>query len=216
MRDSNTHKLDKLWKHGLPDNLPPCFQEIKTAIDSALSGNFRAIHDITGRIAGNSSDFESYGTAFVRKADGEWAITNRILQTWSTIDFFGGRDYFPREWEMIGSQIRHALKDAHRWQTLQRYKNNGGIKEEHRKLLARLLWDMDPFRNDWVSLFVQGKRPFGNSGIEIDMIEILGWEFPPEDEDIPDEMIERVWQLFDELQFAIIDVLSIPAEPTHV
>jgi hypothetical protein len=135
------------------------------------AGDFKAVREITGRISGESTEFESYGTAHILKADGEWRIDNQDLITWSYVVFFGERDYFEEnEWVFFGNQIHGAIKEAHAWQTLQRYKSNGGLRTEHRKLLAKLIWGFDPFRFDGVCLYVGGKRPFGNSSIDCDMM----------------------------------------------
>jgi hypothetical protein len=75
--------------------------------------------------------------------------------------------------------------------------------------MSHLLWDLSLWRGDGISFYVQGKRPFGNSCIEGDMIEILGWEHDPEADEYPPGMSERSWDMFDELQFAIIDALAL-------
>jgi len=178
-------------------------------LEAATSGHWKPMRDVAQRIAVNDKcEFESYGTAFIPKVSGEWHISNSDMLTWADLAFFGRRDFFPENWGFFSHEVARALEEKRIWQTLERYKANGGVLEEHRKLLARLIWDINPWRGDGVSLYVQGKRPFGNSSREYDMVEILGWEFPPEDEDISDEMNERCWELFDELQFAIGDALA--------
>lgn len=157
---------------------------------------------------GKHIDFEHFRNhQLVPKVEGEWHITNSDLEFWANLCLFGDRDYFPKKWNWLSSPISDAVHKKRRWQTLQRYYESGGLKEDHKKLLSQMKWDLNLWRGDGVSLYVQGKRPFGNSAIEGDIIEILGWELESEADEIPMEMEERCWELFDELQFAVFDVL---------
>ena len=69
---------------------------------------------------------------------------------------------------------------------------------------------MSMWRGDGVSLYVQGKRPFGDSSRPQSMAWVLGWEWgEPGDEDpvMPESLREKCWDLFDELQFAVPAIL---------
>lgn len=81
---------------------------------------------------------------------------------------------------------------------------------QHCALLENMQWDMDFLRGDWVSLHVQGKRPFGNSGIAGDIIQHAGIEAEYDDMDgYSDEVEERAWDLFDELIFAAPEAAKV-------
>lgn len=85
-----------------------------------------------------------------------------------------------------------------------------GVTREHALLAAEMLWEMKLWRYCGVSLFVQGKRPFGNSGVECDIFEICGWEWEGEEMTKAEE--ERAWDLFDELVFAVPEMAREAAE----
>jgi len=58
------------------------------------------------------------------------------------------------------------------------------IKEkfpDYIKLLKRMQFERYKEGNDHVYIGVDGKRPFGNSSIELDIAEILGWKLPNDD-----------------------------------
>lgn len=141
---------------------------------------------------------------------GEWHITNHDMEFWADIGFFGDRDYLPDWWSIYASDISPALKAKRRWQASCRYRINGGLREEHRKLAAKLRFDVDCWRVDWASIYVDGKRPMGNSSREYDMAAALGWEIPENQDgerEMPPDMAELCWDLFDELPFAIHDMI---------
>ena len=215
-------QFEKLWKHASGTGK---ISEVMTEIHDALFAMFkhkidlRHLQPVVDRIANSRPDGDKYidpwayhGSAMILKVEGEWHITNSDLCLWRDICFFGDRDYFPNKWNWISSQITDALHSKRRWQTLSRYEANGGLSNDHKKLLAALKWDMSMWRGDGVSLYVGGKRPFGNSSIDCDMFETLGWDCDWEkwekENYEPVEETKRAWELFDELQFAIIDVLS--------
>ena len=208
---NNQEQMEKLWQHVTAQDtcISPCMEAVHAALlEAARMNHRRPMSEVARRIAENNCEFEHYGAAFIVKVSGEWHITNSDMLLWADLAFFGRRDFFPNNWGAFSREVDKALSDKRTWQTFERYMANGGLNDDHRKLLARLIWDINPWRGDSVSLYVQGKRPFGNSSRELDMVEILEWQFPPEDEDIPDEMNERCWELFDELQFAIGDALA--------
>jgi hypothetical protein len=49
------------------------------------------------------------------------------------------------------------------------------------KLLKRMEFVRYKEGNDHVYIGVDGKRPFGNSSIELDVADILGWKLPNDD-----------------------------------
>lgn len=146
---------------------------------------------------------------------GEWEIRNTDL------DAIG---YFLM-WVHRAGENKHVLNDIfgcvvksvalkRTVQAFERYRETG-LKPDHCKLLAKMRWEMDMTRGDWTSLFVQGKRPFGNSSIDYDIVSRAGWKFRPgeddEDEMHPDQ-VEQAWNLFDELIFAAPDAAKAALE----
>lgn len=209
--NENLKTFQKLWDHVASFWQPTnCVLEIKRVLEEFFSKDqldTRSLIIFANRI-GKHIDFEYFRKReLVSMTEGEWHITNSDLEFWANLCLFGDRDYFPEKWDWLSSPITDAVHKKRRWQTLQRYYNNGGLNEDHKKLLKRLNWDLNFWRGDGVSLYVQGKRPFGNSSIEGDIIEILGWQIDPDADEIPTGLEEKCWELFDELQFAIVDVL---------
>lgn len=85
-------------------------------------------------------------------------------------------------------------------------KANFILKKEHVLLLRNMDFRSFEKGGDYVFLGVEGKRPFGNSGIESDVAEICGLDI--------DEDSELIDQLLYELPFAInhiftLDILSL-------
>ena len=109
--------------------------------------------------------------------------------------------------QIVGS-ITEALSIKRLMQAYIRYQKTG-VTKEHCALLAHMGWEMDMQRGDWVSLFVQGKRPFGNSGAYTDIYEHSGWPMDWGDDGPSEEQRERAWNLFDELVFATPDVAKL-------
>ncbi len=212
-KKSNSELFNDLWNRVVHENqkVSPCMLAIKDALGKVLEDwpNTRNLHVFADRIGKHKEFIHPGKTLLVLEVTGEWHITNADLELWRDLSFFGQRDYFPNFWRVLTSHITEALHYKRRWQAYERYITNGRLRDEHRRLLSQMFWDMSLWRGDGVSLYVQGKRPFGNSSIEGDMIEALGWQFPEtEDEELPTEIEEKCWELFDELQFAIIDALS--------
>lgn len=211
--NENLKKLEKLWNHAGVSAGAEIQSECMSAIKDVLIGTlskkkppFHPLLRLSERI-GEHVGFEHHRQLMISRVKGEWRISHADLEFWGRISFFGNRDYFPNIWQNFAACVTSALYSKRRWQTLERYRANGGVNSEHRKLLNRLKWDLDFSRGDGVSLYVQGKRPFGNSSIEIDIIDIVGWEVDTE-KDTSIETEERCWKLFDELQFAIVDALA--------
>lgn len=65
------------------------------------------------------------------------------------------------------------------------------VTEDHLKLAKRMYWDWDDSGYDGAPA-VGLKRPYGNSDVGQDIAEILGWDYPDEDEVSPREFDERV------------------------
>lgn len=214
MKDES-EKLEQLWQHvtGVCRNVPsPAMLVVKEAMAAALVGdqpNLRPLFDAAHRIGKHVDFFRDEAGYLQSKIEGEWHVTNADLKLWSDLSLFGDRDYFPKSWHWLGNDIGPAIGAKRKWQAYTRYIDRGRLRPEHRKLLGRMIWDMRMWRDHGATLYVQGKRPFGNSDIEGDMHEILGWDRDwPEDGEMPAAVEERLWDLFDELLFAIRDVLK--------
>ena len=72
------------------------------------------------------------------------------------------------------------------------------------KLLKRMEFE-GIFYNDIVSIGVDGKRPFGNSYINRDFVEILGWDW--QDGKISDEQYHLINQLWEELPIFLNNII---------
>lgn len=75
---------------------------------------------------------------------------------------------------------------------------------EHIKLLQAM-----EFLGSWngvVSLYAEGKRPFGNSDILKDVARILDWKLP--NDELSDEQVDRANMLLDELPYALNNIIS--------
>ena len=169
----------------LQRHLQPCADRIGKGVESALGESVPALDYMHGWT-------------------GDWEVTNVDLRAFDLFRMWLGR--------AEDGSARHALSDVLRavrckraYQAYLRYQKSG-LTAEHCALLANMGWEMDMFRGDWVSLFVQGKRPFGNSSIALDIFEHAGWEMTwDEEEGMSDSDAERAWNLFDELIFAAPD-----------
>lgn len=101
-----------------------------------------------------------------------------------------------------------SLSNKRAWQAYQRFLKHG-VTDKHRAILSRMAFDIDHMRGDWVSLFVQGKRPLGNSSREYDLLEAVGRKITwGDDEDMPERMKEQMWNIFDELPYALPHILA--------
>lgn len=132
---------------------------------------------------------------------GEWEIRNSDLVTWSYCKMWVHRSPAETMATQIVAPISKALSLKRLMQAYLRYQKSGATKE-HCSLLAHMGWEMDMSRGDWVSLYVQGKRPFGNSGAYTDIYGHAGWPMDWGDDGPSEDQIERAWNLFDELVFA--------------
>jgi hypothetical protein len=223
MNKSQKH-FAALWKHvtGICSNKPsPLMLAVCGAITQAFIGHrkflgqadHRRLYHFAQRIVKRNGE----GITTVQGvspllwiAKGEWHITNADLKLWADLCLFGSRDYFPDNWDILVSDISRALQDKRRYQAWLRYNRKGGLQKEHLRLLGAIRWEVDYFRGDWVSLFVQGRRPTGNSGRPSEFARAMGWPdtWSAKDRSIPCKVEERAWAVFDELPFALAEVFQ--------
>lgn len=191
----------------------PMMLEVAKVLPKAIAGaananSFRfldSVKKLADRIAKHVS-FQVTGTAFFPKVKCEWLVHHGDLELWSDLCLFGERDYFGESWKYPSRELYKAIKNARIWQCYRRYLKAGRVTNEHRILLRHLIWDQSVGRDHGAILYVEGKRPMGDSGIDSQIGHLLGWQWP-EDDDMPTKMVERAWELFDELRFAIHDVI---------
>lgn len=218
-----TRQMKRLWEHVAGDNpdLSPLMAHVKDSLTEAAakadSGDnvFRLGLDRAANRIGRHVNF--HNDPFLARHEGEWRVTNADLETWASLNLFGKRDYLPDVWTWFSNEITPALHGMRRWQTWERFEPKG-VTAEHVALAFKLIWDLSLWRGDGVSLYVQGKRPLGNSGIEGDIADAVGWAQPwAEDENDysgpPPEFVERCWDLFDELEFAVPAIIKAAHRP---
>ncbi len=104
--------------------------------------------------------------------------------------------------DVFTDRLRHALWVKRTQQAYDRFQKSG-LTQDHCVLIEKALWQFAPFRGDGVSLYVQGKRPFGDRGVASSIYLTLGWPYPAEDRALTDDESERAWNVFDELIFAL-------------
>lgn len=152
---------------------------------------------------------------------GEWHVTNHDLTVYSRFDMWLHRYCAAspnNQADTFTSRVWTALENKRLTQAYDRYHANGGLKRTHCHLLQKLLWQIDTTRGDWHSLYVQGKRPFGDSAIEQSIFEEAGLPMPWAKNDGSDwdpmtpEQEEQAWDLFDELAFAAPDAAALACE----
>ena len=78
------------------------------------------------------------------------------------------------------------------------------IKEEHLKLLRKCYvgW----YHGEFGDPGIDAKRPYGNSSVEYDIAEILGWEF---DDELSEEQYREANKLHQELEKVLQICLSL-------
>ena len=213
--ETATGLMARVWASAARPNLElsPVLSAVKDVMlshaDSSFGEFLDATYGLLRRIATFTGSFVS-DPVFLAACKGEWQITNADLETWARVSMWGNR-YLPNKWRTLSYEITDALHGKRRWQAWERFSETG-VTPEHRLLAANLGWDFSLWRSDSVSLYVQGKRPFGNSDIEGDIADAVGWDQPwHDDEDWdgsrPSEFNERAWDLFEELQFAVPMIL---------
>jgi len=191
--------------------LSPLMQGVKAAMLSIATSDEdawwqepRSIADRIGRHTGEWIE----APVFIGRYEGQ-RVGNSDIEAWASVNMRGNR--LVSGWHTISSEITDALHGMRRWQAYERFAAKG-VTSEHRKLAARLGWEFSMWRGDGVSIYVQGKRPFGNSDIEGDIADAVGWPQPWREDgdwdgDRPDDFNERAWDLFEELQFAVPTIL---------
>lgn len=206
------------------DRVSPLIREILKAINEAP----KSTRDYTGagyvrkfaqRIATRHS-VSTGAVAALRYANwtGEWLVTQSDLYCWGHYSMWAHR-YDPGQ--LVSDYldpISAALGNKRMQQAYDRYQKTG-LRSEHCKLMGKLSWEMDTLRGDWVSLFVQGKRPLGDSSIDLSIYGAVGWDYPVHE--MPDGSVnpeydaqtrvadERAWDLFDEIPFAVPDMAKL-------
>ncbi len=138
---------------------------------------------------------------------GEWRVTNSDLTTWALFSMWMGRSKCGSMCCEIVDPISRSLRVKRMQQAYDRYAETG-LRAEHCRLLENMGWMINTGRGDGVSLYVEGKRPFGNSSIEWDIWIHSGREVDWVDDDMPSEKREQAWDLFDELAFAASDAAA--------
>ncbi len=146
------------------------------------------------------------------KWSGKWHVTNHDCAVWSTFRMWLAR-YLPSEEgnaSILTGRISTALNRMRMFQAYQRYQKTG-LRKEHCELLSHMLWEMDTERGDWISIYVQGKRPMGDSSREDCISMHCGWPRPwnKEDRSLTEREKERAWDIFDELVFAATDAAKL-------
>ena len=213
-------KLQALWDwliqrgSGRPSAL---MEEARVALLAACRGprfDEGTVYDFGQRIARYDSKAGSIPgfVPFVTETVGEWHVTNADLQFWADLCRFAERDLTP-EWGLLVHSITDTLHKKRRWQAWQGFLARGGVTDDHRKLLGAMRWNVSMSRGDGVLLYVDGKHPMGDSAREQRMAQVLGWPTPwlGSDEGVPAEVCEKVWDLVDELPFALNAMFSCSA-----
>jgi hypothetical protein len=189
--------------------LSPLLKAIYRAFQqtSGIETDFRdshKLHKFSKRIASTDKHGPIACLRYHEDWQGEWEVRNTDLETWATFKMWFGR-YITREDEMPSlwtGDISRALEMKRMQQAYDRFKKTR-LTKVHCRLLSNLLYEVSTGRGDWISLFVQGKRPFGNSSITSDIYMHAGWKMDwPEDKGYSDKHSERAWNIFDELAFA--------------
>jgi len=83
--------------------------------------------------------------------------------------------------------------------------NRFTLTEDHVKLLtaAEVGWQ----DCEYGAPEIDPKRPYGNSSVELDIAEALGWEWDKRD-DLPTELRERAWKIHKGTEEALQIILS--------
>lgn len=207
------------WKNATDRRaLTPLLLAIKTALDECPGStrNFdgpQALRNFSKRIATAGDHCHISALDYHRDWIGEWTVTNADLNAFSDFVMWLHRGWDDSEFvSMLTGSITKALENKRMWQAFARYEKSG-LTQEHCGLLAKMLWTIDTSRGDWISLYVQGKRPFGDSSIAQSIFEHAGWPFDwPEDDGMSKEQEERAWDLFDELAFAAPDAAKLASK----
>ena len=202
------------WKTAIQDvKLTPLLKAIGKALTNApcKRGTFVYAHEL-GRFSYQIADGRNAPHSHICALDytdgwkGKWTVTNHDLEVYSDFEMWMGR-YMPDNQRCETGRIAQAMKRKRMQQAYDRYKKTG-LRREHCLLLEKMCWEVETGRGDWVSLFVQGKRPFGDSSRARSIYKILGWQEPKTDRCLNDKEEERAWNIFDELAFAAPDAAT--------
>lgn len=95
-----------------------------------------------------------------------------------------------------GKKIIEAMKLKEKQQKIEnaRAKIDNNVWDEWLLKLAKRMIFEGIFHGDLVSIGVCGKRPFGNSSINEDIAEILGWDYEDELSEEQYLLIEKIWE----------------------
>lgn len=106
-----------------------------------------------------------------------------------------------KEQELLNQLIQErniieAMKLKEKQQKIEnaRVKIDNNIWDEWLLKLAKRMVFKDISHGDLVSIGVCGKRPFGNSSINEDIAEILGWDYEDELSEEQYLLIEKIWE----------------------
>jgi len=141
---------------------------------------------------------------------GQWTVENRDLLFLRQIAMWTGRsdDEQNGGWaNILINKVGKAMEIKRLHQAYVRYQSSG-LTREHCLLLAKGKWLINTWRGDGMSLYMNGKHPWGDSFKELSIYEICGWEIPWGEESPTNEQEERAWNLFDELVFALPDAAA--------
>ena len=210
-------KLLLAWRNATSgEKLSPLLKAIGSAIagtpdDDGKTFSYEHKLRIFSRRIANGSISSHCNIAALRYCNnyvGEWYVRNSDALLFGRIKMWAARYLLDGDYCL--GDIMGAIQMKRLQQAYDRYQKTG-LKKEHLKLLGKLLWAMDVSRGDWISLYVQGKRPLGNSSIVYDIYENVGWSTAGFDGDKgpTEEQEEVAWNLFDELVFAAPDAAKL-------
>ena len=88
------------------------------------------------------------------------------------------------------------------------------VKDEHLKLLKRayVRWEGG---GEYGAPAINSKRPYGNSDVDCDIADILGWEYD-EDDGLTGEQVDKAQTLHEETQIALQIALATQKFETGV
>jgi hypothetical protein len=185
----------------------------RVVIDYFESGipSFDAAYKIAERI-GDGYEFIKFANDFFLDCKGDWEITNADLECASMIYFLYDCNPSYRSVRAVFMPIIQAIHNKRKKQVYDDYVYHGGLLDKHVKLLSKMSCKMSLYRGG-SALCSDGKRPFGNSDVIYDMLNILDVcdlnEIIDSELPIPVDAIERAWMLYDQLGFALYDVLCL-------
>ena len=173
--------------------------------------SFDAAYKIAERI-GDGDEFIKFANDFFLDCKGDWEIMNADLECASRVYFLYDYDSSFRSVRVVFTPIIQAIHNKRKKQVYDDYIYHGGPLDKHVKLLSEMSCQMSLYRGG-LALCSDGKRPFGNSNVIYDMLNILGVcdlnEIIESDAPLPIDEIERAWMLYDQLGFALHDAFFL-------